>query len=138
MARSQTLSRTGPIELMSWLKRERARVKSEPKAKRPEVPEGLWTKCDQCGEALFQTVLEENLWTCPHCEHHFRIPARSYLEVLVDSGSFEERDAWLEAGVPLEFRDAKMRYTDRLKAAQRETALIDAALSGNATIGAKP
>ena len=58
---------------MSWLKRERAGIKSRNEPK-PEVPEGLWTKCDGCGEALFQSVLEEHLWTCPKCEHHFRVP----------------------------------------------------------------
>jgi acetyl-CoA carboxylase carboxyl transferase subunit beta len=124
---------------MSWLKRGRAPIKTDPKSPRPEVvPEGLWTKCDGCGEALFQTVLEENLWACPHCQHHFRVPARTYLGYLVDDGSFVERDAGLVAGDPLEFRDAKMRYPDRLAAAQRDTGLRDAALSGVATIGGKP
>src|SRR5882672_2892219 len=122
---------------MSWLKRERRGIKSRQEPK-PEVPEGLWTKCDSCGEALFQTVLEENLWTCPKCDYHFRVPSRTYLGLLVDEGSFEERDAHLVAGDPLEFRDARMRYPDRLKAAQKETGMNDALLSGVATIGVKP
>ena len=122
---------------MSWLKRERAGIKGT-KTPGVEVPEGLWTKCDGCGEALFQKVLEEHLWTCPHCGHHFRVPARTYLGLLVDDGSFSERDAGLEAGDPLGFRDARMRYPERLKAAQQETGLKDAAVSGVATIGGKP
>jgi acetyl-CoA carboxylase carboxyl transferase subunit beta len=122
---------------MSWLKRERAGIKSRGKAK-PEVPEGLWTKCDGCGEALFQTVLEENLWTCPKCDHHFRVPARTYLGFLVDPDSFEERFGELQAGDPLEFRDAKMRYPDRLRTAQQETGMNDAALAGVASVGGKP
>ncbi|HTK30964.1 MAG TPA: acetyl-CoA carboxylase, carboxyltransferase subunit beta [Candidatus Saccharimonadaceae bacterium] len=123
---------------MSWLKREPTGIKTTDKSVRPDVPEGLWTKCDSCGEALFQTVLEENLWTCPNCGHHFRVPAHTWLPFLVDPDSFEERDAGLEAGDPLEFRDAKMRYPDRLVAAQRETGMRDAALSGTATVGGKP
>jgi acetyl-CoA carboxylase carboxyl transferase subunit beta len=123
---------------MSWLKRERTGIKSAKKPKRAEVPEGLWTKCDGCGEALFQSVLEENLWTCPHCGHHFRVPARTYLGLLVDPESFEERFADLEAGDPLEFRDARMRYPDRLATAQRDTGQKDAAISGVATVGGKP
>ena len=124
---------------MSWLKRERSGIKTDRSAaSRPDIPEGLWTKCDGCGEALFQTVLEENLWTCPNCGHHFRVPARTYLGYLVDEGSFEERHADLEAADPLGFRDAKMRYPDRLKAAQRDTGMKDAALAGVATIGQKP
>jgi acetyl-CoA carboxylase carboxyl transferase subunit beta len=123
---------------MSWLKRERKRIKSIDKSERPDLPEGLWTKCENCGEALFQTVLEENLWTCPKCEHHFRIASRSYLKILVDEGSFEERDASLVAGDPLEFKDARMRYPDRLKTAQEETGMRDGLLSGVATLGGKP
>ena len=123
---------------MSWLKRERAGIKTAKKAERSEVPEGLWTKCESCGEALFQSVLEENLWTCPHCDHHFRVPAKTFLQYLVDEGSFSERDASLEAADPLEFRDAKMRYPDRLKLAQQETGMKDAALSGVATVGGIP
>jgi len=122
---------------LSWLKRERAGIKT-PAEDKPEVPEGLWTKCESCGEALFQTVLEANLWTCPNCGHHFRVPARTYLGFLADEGSFEERDAGLEAGDPLEFRDAKMKYPDRLRQAQKETGMKDAALAGTATVGGKP
>lgn len=123
---------------MSWLKRERAGIKAQAKPERPDLPDGLWTKCDGCGEALFQTVLEEHLWTCPHCQHHFRVPARQYLGYLADADSFVERHANLIAGDPLEFRDAKMRYPDRLAAAQKETGEKDAAISGIATIGGVP
>jgi len=124
---------------MSWLKREPSGIKTRAKReRRKDVPEGLWTKCEGCGEALFQTVLEENAWTCPHCNHHFRIPARTYLQFLADAGSFEERFARLESADPLEFRDAKMRYPERVQLAQKETGMKDAALSGVATIGGKP
>lgn len=123
---------------MSWLKRERAGIKSAAKPERSDMPEGLWTKCEGCGEALFQSVLEENLWTCPHCAHHFRVPARTYLGYLVDPGSFSERAANLVAGDPLEFRDAKMPYPDRIAAAQKETGERDAAICGVATIEGVP
>jgi len=123
---------------LSWLKRERTGIKPAKKPERAELPEGLWTKCDGCGEALFQSVLEENLWTCPHCSHHFRVPARTYLGLLADPGSFEERWEDLEAGDPLEFRDARMRYPERLKTAQRETGQKDAVIAGVATVGGKP
>jgi acetyl-CoA carboxylase carboxyl transferase subunit beta len=123
---------------MSWLKRPPTGIRTPRKPARSEVPEGLWTKCESCGEALFQSVLEEHLWTCPHCDHHFRVPARTYLQYVTDEGSFEERAADLQADDPLGFRDAKMRYPDRLKLAQQETGMKDAALSGIATVGGKP
>ena len=124
---------------MSWLKREPSGIKPRTRReRRKDVPEGLWTKCEGCGEALFQTVLEENAWTCPHCSHHFRVPARTYLQFLADPDTFEERFADLESADPLEFRDAKMRYPDRLQLAQKDTGMKDAALAGVAAIGGKP
>ncbi|MEQ1834602.1 MAG: acetyl-CoA carboxylase, carboxyltransferase subunit beta [Candidatus Eisenbacteria bacterium] len=123
---------------MSWLKRERTGIKPAAKPDRTEMPEGLWTKCDGCGEALFQTVLDENLWTCPNCGHHFRVSARTYVEYLTDEDSFQERHANLVAGDPLEFRDAKLPYTERLALAQKDTGEKDAALCGVATIGGIP
>ena len=123
---------------MSWLKRERTGIKSTEKSPRTDLPEGLWTKCDECGEALFQTVLEEHLWTCPNCGHHFRVSARTYVGYLADPDSFVERHANLVAGDPLEFRDAKLPYPERLAAAQRDTGEKDAAISGVATIGGVP
>ena len=123
---------------MSWLKRERTGIKQAAKPDRAEMPEGLWTKCDSCGEALFQTVLEENWWTCPNCGHHFRVSARTYVDYLTDESSFQERHANLVAGDPLEFRDAKLPYTERLALAQKDTGEKDAAICGVATIGGIP
>jgi acetyl-CoA carboxylase carboxyl transferase subunit beta len=128
----------GPLIPVSWLKRERKGISPTSRPAQSEVPEGLWTKCDGCGEALFQTTLEENLWTCPKCDFHFRVPAKTYLGFLVDANSFAERDADLVAADPLEFRDAKMRYPERLATARKETGLKDGALSGVATIDGKP
>ena len=36
-----------------------------------EIPQGLWTKCPECEEMIFDKELEENLKVCPHCTHHF-------------------------------------------------------------------
>jgi acetyl-CoA carboxylase carboxyl transferase subunit beta len=133
------LSLIGPsAKDMSWLKRERPAIKRGKSRRKSDLPEGLWTQCDGCGEAIYQTTLEQNLWTCEKCGHHFRVPARTYLGFITDAESFEERFATLESRDPLEFRDAKMRYPDRLAQAQRQTGMKDAALAGVATIGGKP
>jgi acetyl-CoA carboxylase carboxyl transferase subunit beta len=60
------------------------------------------------------------------------------VDYLVDPGTFGERHADLVAGDPLEFRDAKLPYPERLAAAQRETGETDAAICGVATVGGIP
>jgi acetyl-CoA carboxylase carboxyl transferase subunit beta len=105
--------------------------------RRNEYPSDLWTKCPGCTEMLFNRQLEKSLRVCPHCGHHFRIPARSRIEQLVDSGSFVERDADLQPLDSLDFVDLKP-YPDRLMAAQLSTGLRDAAVWGLAAMGGRP
>jgi acetyl-CoA carboxylase carboxyl transferase subunit beta len=86
---------------------------------------------------LFNKQLDKSLRVCPHCGHHFRIPAKIRIEQLVDGGSFVERDADLEPIDALGFVDLKS-YPDRLVAAQLSTGLRDAAVWGLASIGTRP
>jgi acetyl-CoA carboxylase carboxyl transferase subunit beta len=86
---------------------------------------------------LFNKQLDKSLRVCPHCGHHFRIPAKTRIEQLADAGSFVERDANLQPVDSLGFVDLKP-YPDRLVAAQLSTGLRDAAVWGLATVGGRP
>jgi acetyl-CoA carboxylase carboxyl transferase subunit beta len=44
---------------------------------RREVPDNLWTKCDECGQMLFHRELAENLNVCTNCGHHMAISPAS-------------------------------------------------------------
>ena len=55
--------------------------------------EGLWVKCDACGEILLREELEKNQNVCPSCNHHMAWGARLRLAALCDEGTFEEFDA---------------------------------------------
>jgi acetyl-CoA carboxylase carboxyl transferase subunit beta len=120
---------------MSWLKKSKEGLKT-PQRKR-ELPDGLWTKCEECGEILYQKELERNLWTCTKCSYHFRIPARTYIKILLDEGSFVERFSEVVSTDPLKFRDTK-RYADRLRRAREETGLSEAILMGEGKIEGRP
>ncbi len=120
---------------MSWLKKKKTGITTQDKK---EMPEGLFTKCDGCGEILYQPELEAALWTCPRCGHHFRIASKDYVALLADPGSFEERFTDLEALDPLEVRDARMRYPERHEQARQATGLNDAVRTGRATIETVP
>jgi acetyl-CoA carboxylase carboxyl transferase beta subunit len=105
--------------------------------RRDAYPPDLWTKCPGCAEMLFNKQLDKSLRVCPHCSHHFRIPARVRIEHLLDGGSFVERDADLQPVDSLGFVDLKP-YPDRLMAAQLSTGLRDAAVWGVGAIGNRP
>jgi acetyl-CoA carboxylase carboxyl transferase subunit beta len=102
--------------------------------RRDAYPPDLWTKCPSCGEMLFNKQLDKVLRVCPSCGHHFRLSAEARIGMLLDHGSFHERDAGLESEDPLGFVDQKA-YPDRVAAAQLTTGLRDAAIWGEARIG---
>jgi acetyl-CoA carboxylase carboxyl transferase subunit beta len=105
--------------------------------RRDAYPPDLWTKCPSCGEMLFNKQLDKVLRVCPSCGHHFRLSAEARIAMLVDHGSFSERDAGLESEDPLGFVDQKT-YPDRVAAAQLATGMRDAAVWGTATIDGRP
>jgi acetyl-CoA carboxylase carboxyl transferase subunit beta len=119
---------------MDWLKRSKPRAKASSSR---ELPDGLWVKCDGCGEILYFKELERNLQVCPKCGHHFRLDAGRYVAILTDPGSFEETESGIVSGDPLRFKDSK-KYTDRLKAAQAQTGMGEALLTGTGTLDGVP
>jgi len=120
---------------MSWFKRSKENIASE--TQKRETPDGLWTKCEQCGEIIHKTELEKSLYTCVKCNAHFRIGSKEYFEILFDAGSFKEFDKRMRSADPLKFVDSK-KYRDRIPEAIRKTSLHDAARWGTGTIDGKP
>ena len=100
------------------------------------VPEGLWIKCQGCGETIFQKDLEANQNVCPECDHHFRLSATQRMEQILDDGTFEEWDADVMPSDPLNFADKKP-YRERLVAEQKRTGMTDAAITGTGMIRAR-
>ncbi|MFV1956275.1 MAG: acetyl-CoA carboxylase, carboxyltransferase subunit beta [bacterium] len=117
---------------MSWFRRRPSRLaKSE--RKKTSVPEGLWIKCNNCGEIVYSKEIDRNLKVCPKCDYHFRITAKERIDLLVDPGSFEEFDSQIKSEDPLQFRDSK-KYKDRIKDAVKKTKLNEAVICGTSTI----
>ena len=102
---------------------------------RKVTAEGLWIKCEACREIIYRADVEKNARTCPRCGHSFRLSAQERLTLLLDPGSFEERDAGLRSQDPLGFKDNRGRYRDRLLAAREKTGSEDALISGVGRIG---
>ena len=110
---------------MEWFKRKPA----PPPTERKEIPDGLWTKCNSCGEIIYVRELEKDLWVCRKCSYHFRIRSTDYMDILLDPDSFTEYDAGLVSLDPLQFRDSK-KYPDRIAEARKKTGRNDAVISG--------
>ncbi len=115
---------------MSWLKKLMpARIRTETGTDRKRsVPEGLWEKCERCGAVLYRPELEANLEVCPKCNFHMPIRARARLAALLDDGIGVEIGGELGPVDVLKFKDQK-KYSDRIKAAQKNTGERDALIA---------
>ncbi|NLE91470.1 MAG: acetyl-CoA carboxylase carboxyltransferase subunit beta [Elusimicrobia bacterium] len=103
------------------------------KIKKKEIPDGLWTKCEECFETLYNKTLEENLRVCPKCNYHFTLDAVSRVNLLIDKDTFKEFDADMLAADPLEFKGPKT-YIEKLDQDRKATNLKDAVVTGEGLI----
>lgn len=110
-----------------WFKKK---VKAKPEDKL-KLPEGIWVKCETCGEILYRKELEKNLWICTKCNFHFRINNQKYISLLFDNANLKEKDENLEAKDPLDFPD----YKKKLKTAQEKTGMKEGVVYGLTSIG---
>ena len=119
---------------MSWFKRKDKPKHVDPGEEKTVRTEGLFVKCPGCEQMLFKREVEENLNVCPKCDYHNRINARERLQMTFDDAKWIEHDAGLASTNPLRFVDTKS-YSDRLKAMQKKTGVLDAIITAQGEIG---
>ena len=113
---------------MSWLEKIMpSQMRNDSAAKKNAVPEGLWTKCNDCGAVLYSAEMERSLEVCPKCNAHQRLRGRKRLDLFLDADGREEIATGLEPKDPLKFRDSK-KYRDRLAQAQKDSGEREAVL----------
>ncbi|OGW85323.1 MAG: acetyl-CoA carboxylase subunit beta [Omnitrophica bacterium RIFCSPLOWO2_01_FULL_45_10] len=105
-------------------------------AKKRDIPDDLWTRCEECSELIYNKKMEENLFVCPKCNFHFKLSADERIKQILDEGSFKEMDSTMESLDPLSFEGPK-GYKEKLKMDQEITNLKDAVLSGDGMIDGK-
>ena len=99
------------------------------RVKKRDIPEGLWTKCEECSEIIYNKALEENLKVCPKCQYHFSLSAQERIQQMIDPGTFQEFDGGLRSMDPLKFKGPKT-YVEKIQLDQAATGLHEAAVSG--------
>lgn len=119
---------------MDWFNKKKKGIASTEKK---VIPDGLWVKCEQCGEIIYRPELQKRMFVCHKCNYHFRVTSKEFREYYFDKDSFQELDQNIQPVDILKFKDSK-RYSDRLKEAQKKTGLSDAVIAGEATIEGHP
>ncbi|MDD5504376.1 MAG: acetyl-CoA carboxylase, carboxyltransferase subunit beta [Candidatus Omnitrophica bacterium] len=101
--------------------------------RKSNFPDGLWTKCEDCGEIIFNKTLEENFMVCAKCNYHFVLNIQKRIDITLDKGSFVELDSGLASVDPLDFQGPKT-YKEKLKQDSELTGLKEAAVYGTGKI----
>ena len=123
---------------MAWFKRQKKAIEQAVPAEERHVrTEGMWTKCEACGQIIWKKDLETHWQVCPRCQHHFRLSAVKRLELLLDDGIWTEHDVGLVSTDPLEFVDSRP-YGERLREAQRKLGMGDAILTAEGKLAGRP
>mgnify|MGYP001167114139 CR=1 FL=1 len=111
-------------------KRKYATIPSE-KSKR-DIPEGLMTKCPQCGAIHPSKDLQKNLKVCSGCDHHFRLTADERLSIILD-GELTEYDREMVSVDPIDFPN----YKEKIEKQRASSGMNDAVITGEGLIGGR-
>jgi len=123
---------------MAWFNRQKPPVEGDPPpdGEKNVKTEGLWQKCDSCGQIIWRKAVEDNMQVCTKCGHHFRITARDRLHQLFDNGEYVTYDANLRSSDPLSFVDSKS-YEQRLRDMEKATQLPDAVICASGLLNGR-
>ena len=102
------------------------KVSEEKKEEKPNIPSGMWTKCDKCSAMIYQDDLENHKYVCPNCNHHFRINAKQRIRMFLDKQSFNELWGDFKTTNPLDFKG----YDEKIKKSSMKTSSSEAIVTG--------
>ena len=100
------------------------------KSDEPSVPQGLWRRCNKCGQPIYVDDVKANYYICPKCHGYFRVHAYRRIEMVVDEGTFEEWNKEMPFENPLNFPG----YEKKVNAAREKTKLNEAVVTGKGKI----
>ncbi len=103
------------------------------KARKRDMPGGLWLKCPGCNEMIFREEEQKALHVCPLCDHHFPMKRAERIDMLADPGSFVEWDSDLYSIDFLGFVGVAS-YHEKLESNRRKTGETDAVTCGRARL----
>ena len=114
-----------------FIKRQYATVKPAVLKKteseeKPNIPSGMWTKCEKCNGIIYYEDLENSKYVCTSCGHHFRINAKQRIKMTFDQDTFKEMWKDLKTTNPLNFDG----YEEKIRKSMTKTDSSEGVVTG--------
>lgn len=91
---------------------------------KPNIPSGMWSKCDECRNILYTEDLGSNLEVCNNCGFHLRINANERIKQIFDNNSFNKLFSEMSSKNPLGFKGYEEKIRKGKEASGSEEAVI--------------
>lgn len=98
--------------------------------KENDIPEGMWIKCDSCGEMLYKEDVIHNHLICYKCGKYFRLYTKRRLHLVADKHTFEPWDEGIEGKDPLQYPD----YPEKIASLKERLKIDEAVTTGRCKI----
>ena len=118
------------MNLRELFKKTNKRNIQEDSSSLPEIPDGLFLKCDKCKNILSKDTLIANMYVCPKCGYHRPVSAKYRIRTVLDKKSFQEWNFNIENSNPLDIPG----YENKLLEIREKTNLREAVISGEGKI----
>ena len=105
-------------------------AKNQQQVETKDTSDNIWSKCNECGEIIFNKELENHLKVCTKCNYHFRLTSNERINIIADENSFVSFNDDISAENKLQFPG----YDEKLAREQEKTGLKDALVTGTASI----
>jgi len=96
----------------------------------PQIPSGMWVKCDFCGEIIYKDDFHSNNKICIKCEQHFRLDAFARIQLIIDENTFKENSLDVITKNVLSFPE----YEKKIEKLQSSTGLSEGVVTGTGNI----
>ncbi len=105
-------------------------IQPKPSKVKPEIPDGMYTKCPHCKKNIYVSDLVSNRGVCTFCNGHLPLTPSTRMNKLIDQGSFKELDKYLTTCNPIGFPG----YEEKIAHQVERTGQNEAVLTGVAKI----
>ena len=93
---------------------------------KPNIPSGMWVKCNKCGSIIYNEDLASNCYVCSNCGNHLRINAHTRISLTFDPDSFVAIGEDTKETNPLSFEG----YEGKIEKPKKTSGSSEAVITG--------